>query len=297
MSRGKKRAGLWNYLKGAFFFKWNLLFGFAATAAAIISGHGDKLLPLVGAAEAAYLAGMVASSRFRSAIDAREHASQSSFRVTPLHKAKPEDALDALVSGLSRSGRSRFEGLRQRCLEMRTIAQGVGGGTKPRADAVGTPGLDRLLWMFLRLLHSKASLDHFLRSTDEDKIRAELAKTHARLADAEKSGDERMERSLRDSLATGELRLDNYSKAESNADFVTVELDRLESKIQTLSEMAVNRQDPDYLSREVDSVAASMQHTEAAMEELHLVDDLIEGLEEPPSILEADLRGALRHEA
>ena len=61
----------------------------------------------------------------------------------------------------------------------------------------------------------------------------------------------------------------------------------------TLSELAVNRQDPDFISREVDSVAASIQSTEAAMEELQLVDGLLEGLTEAPPILDADLKEVL----
>lgn len=300
MAKKKYGAGLWSYLKGAFLFRWNLLLGTTAVAAAMISGFGGVLLPLVAAAEAVYLAGMVASPRFRSAIDARQHGATASEAMSSARTSDPRDALDALVSGLKRPGFARFESLRKRCLEMRTIARGVGGraGKKSRsATDLSTPGLDRLLWMFLRLLHSQAALEHFLHSTDEDTIRRELEETRVKLGSAEESGDERMVRSLRDSLATRELRLDNYGKAEKNAEFVNVELDRLEGKIQTLSEMAVNRQDPDFLSREVDSVAASMQHTEEAMEELQLVDGLIDELGQAPAILEADLGEMMEHEA
>ena len=175
---------------------------------------------------------------------------------------------------------------------MRTIAQGVSGraaNTKGTPDDVSGPGLDRLLWVFLRLLYSQTALGQFLEATDEDAIKQKLGGVREKIAKAEKNQDERMLRSLRDSLATREIQLDNYQKAQSNAEFVGVEIERLEGKIQTLSEMAVNRQDPDFISREVDSVAASMQHTEAAMEELHLVDGLLETLVEPPSILEAEL--------
>ena len=49
-------------------------------------------------------------------------------------------------------------------------------------------------------------------------------------------------------------------------------------------------QDPDFISREVDSVAASMNQTEAAISELSMVDGLIDDLAEPPPILRADLR-------
>ena len=48
------------------------------------------------------------------------------------------------------------------------------------------------------------------------------------------------------------LRLDNFTRAKKNADFVTIELDSNRKGIQTLAEMAVNRQDPDFLSSQVD---------------------------------------------
>ena len=89
----------------------------------------------------------------------------------------------------------------------------------------------------------------------------------------------------------GELRLDNFGRAKKNAEFVAVELDRIEGKIQALAEMAVNRQDPDFLSSQVDSAAESMRQTEKAVSELQHLTGLADQLEEPPAILETDLRG------
>ena len=290
MSKGEG-AGLLSYLKEAFLFRWNLLLGLGAAAAAAMSPMPEVLLPLVGAAEIAYLAGVTAIPRFRRAIDAKQHhAAKSSERTRPVGSA--DQSLERLIAGLTKKNLERFQKLRRRCLDMRTIARGVGGRAstaKGVGDDVSGPALDRLLWVFLRLLYSKTSLAQFLDATDEDAIRGKLDETRDRIAAAETSQDERMLRSLRDTLATRELQLENYGKAQSNAEFVDVELERLEGKIQTLSEMAVNRQDPDFISREVDSVAASMQHTEAAMEELHLVDGLLDTLAEPPAILEAEL--------
>ena len=104
-------------------------------------------------------------------------------------------------------------------------------------------------------------------------------------------------RSLQDSLANAELRLDNFSRAKKNGEFVTVELDRIEGKIQALSEMAVNRQDPDFLSRQVDSAADSMRQTEKAVSELQHLTGLADQLQEPPPLLEANLQEVLRHDA
>src|SRR5207237_2525029 len=156
---------------------------------------------------------------------------------------------------------------------------------------------DRLLWLFLRLLLSKAALDRFLRTLNEQEITSRVAELRKTLAGAQSAKDERVIRSLQDSIAMGELRLDNFGRAKKNAQFVSIELDRIEGKIQALAEMAVNRQDPDFLSSQVDSAAESMRQTEKAVTELQHLTGMADQLEEPPAILEADLRKALQHDA
>ena len=148
--------------------------------------------------------------------------------------------------------------------------------------------------MFLRLLVSQASLQQFLATTDEAQLQKRVDDTRTRLeaarAEPEAEQDDRVLRSLTDSLQVAELRLDNFQKARDNADFVEIELDRIENKIQALTEMSVNRQDPDFLTSQVDAAADSMAHTETAITELQNITGLVSDLEEPPPILESDLR-------
>jgi hypothetical protein len=143
-------------------------------------------------------------------------------------------------------------------------------------------------------LISKTALDRFLQTMNEQEISTRLADLRKSLAAAQSGGDDRVVRSLQDSIAMAELRLDNCGRARKNAEFVTLELDRIEGKIQALAEMAVNRQDPDFLSSQVDSAAESMRQTEKAVSELQHLTGMADQLEEPPPILEADLRGVLR---
>jgi hypothetical protein len=128
-------------------------------------------------------------------------------------------------------------------------------------------------------------------------IVARLEQLRKDFATAQSAGDERIVKSLQDSIAMGELRLDNFERAKKNAQFVSIELDRIEGKIQALAEVAVNRQDPDFLSSQVDSAAESMKQTEKAVSELQHLTGLADELQEPPPILESDLREVLRHDA
>ena len=291
---------MFDYLEEAFLFRWNVLLFFGATAAAALTPIPDLLLPLVGAGEIMYLSGLISVPRFRAAIDAKVHAAgQGGVAGVQVPQAPPV-SLVTMLGGLPLAERARFERLHSRCLEMRKIAAGVRGAAGDQAggaEDIRTPGLDRLLWLFLRLLLSRTALDRFLHTMNEGEISTRLEELRKSVAAAQTSGDDRIVRSLQDSLAMGELRLDNYRRAVKNAEFVTLELDRIEGKIQALAEMAVNRQDPDFLSSQVDSAAESMRQTEKAVSELQHLTGLGDQLEDPPAILESDLREVLRHDA
>ena len=299
-SKPPQGAGLKDYLKEAFFFRWNLLFFLGGLAGAAIAPLSDVTFPLVFAGELAYLAALTSLPRFRAAIDAKVHSAQG---TTAAATATTAPSLVVMLAGLPGDARKRFEQLHARCVEMRTLAVGVRGASGREAgsaEEIRTPGLDRLLWLFLRLLMSKNALDRFLQTMSSEEVIARLEQLRKDLAAAQQpaagqpASDERIVRSLQDSIAMAELRLDNYERAKKNAQFVTIELDRMENKIQALAEMAVNRQDPDLLSSQVDSAAESMRQTEKAVSELQHLTGLADELQDPPPILDADLRQVLR---
>jgi phage terminase Nu1 subunit (DNA packaging protein) len=281
-----RSAGMAEYLKRAFLYRWNMLLFLGGVGAAILSPWPDALLPIVAATEIAYLGSIVSMPRFRAAIDASLH-----------QEAKQESAATAsqgvqeIVGRLSFDSRKRFEQLRARCLEMRVIANEVRGktGAAGAADDLSAPALDRLLWVFLRLLVSQEALDRFLERTNVEEIRTRLSEAKAKI-ESYTGSDERIARSLQDSVAAHQQRLENYERARGNSEFVRIELDRIEAKINAITESSVNRQNPDLLSSQIDSVAESMQSTERAISELQQITGIVDEMQEPPAILEADLR-------
>jgi hypothetical protein len=295
-SKPPQGAGLKDYLKEAFLFRWNLLFFLGGLAGAAIAPLSDVTFPLLLAGEIAYLTALTSLPRFRAAIDAKVHSAQTTLTAP----ATTTPSLVVMLAGLPNDARTRFERLHARCVEMRHLAVGVRGAAGREAgsaEEIRTPGLDRLLWLFLRLLMSKNALDRFLKTMSSEEVTARLEQLRKDMGAAQQGGDERIVRSLQDSIANAELRLDNYERAKKNAQFVTIELDRIEGKIQALAESAVNRQDPDLLSSQVDSAAESMRQTEKAVSELQHLTGLADELQDPPAILDADLRQALRNDA
>jgi hypothetical protein len=289
-------ASLGAYLKAAFFYHWNLLFVVGGGALAALSGRPDALLPIVGGLEIAYLTGLLAVPRFRTAIDARVAAKEREATATARVDPSAQQSLQRMIESLPQASVVRFVALRQRCFEMRDIASGIRGqaaGASDSSESIRTPALDRLLFLFLKLLMSQAGLDRFLRSASEKELSARLEETKARLATAQTGGDERTINSLKDSVADGELRLDNYRKSMKDSEFVSIELDRIETKIQALIEMGVSRQDAEALSHQVTAAADSMHQTEDAVNQLQHLTGLADSLAEPPAILEADLGRAV----
>ena len=282
-----------DYLKEAFLFRWNLLL--------FLGGAGRRRDDADGRRHAAARDGggddLPGRPRVDSAIPRRhrrEGPRGAPGTARPPAAATAAPSLVSMLAGLPADARQRFERLHARCVEMRAIAVGVrgaAGSDSGSAEEIRTPGLDRLLWLFLRLLLSKTALDRFLDTMRNEDIVARLEQLRKDLADrAEPPATSASSGRCRTASPWRELRLDNYERAKKNAQFVSIELDRIEGKIQALAEMAVNRQDPDFLSSQVDSAAESMRQTEKAVSELQHLTGLADELQEPPAILESDLR-------
>jgi hypothetical protein len=288
-----KKAGWFRYVKEAFVYRWNLLLFGGAAAAALLSPSPDIVLPLVMAGELAYLGGLTTLPRFQAAIDSKARSEERGLTTgsAPPAQDKQKKLADILGS-LEADRRNRFLRVRARCVEMQRIANAVRGDTRDESGAAAelrAPALDRLLWVFLRLLLSQQALGRFLRAADGEAIKAQLADLTAKQRAAEEKKDERILRSVTDSVATATLRLENYEKAKSNAEFVAVELDRIENKIQALTEMAISHQDPNELSIQVDAVAEGMSQTEETIRELQAITGLGHDTNEAPSILATDV--------
>jgi len=277
---------LLKYLRAAFANRWNLLSLFAGTGVAIISGRPDIVMPLVAAGEVAYLGFASTNPRFQTYVDVTESGALQQQRAV-----STQQALAHMTNALPKDAKDRFDRLRGRCVELRQIANDLRqpGTTTGPLDSLQNAGLDRLLWIFLRLLFTQFSLGRFLERTTRREIEAELKQVEERLATvpqtADKPHDEKMRRTLQDHVQTSRERLDNFDKARANYELVGLELDRLENKITSLAELAVNRQEPDFIAGQVNQVADSMRDTERTMNELEFATGLGPLQEEVPALL------------
>jgi chemotaxis protein histidine kinase CheA len=282
-------VGFGKYLKTAFVNRWNLLAFLGSAAFACLAGPVDVLLPLILAAEVTYVGLLGANPKFQKYVDAREAQKnrQQGSEQTQL-------TLERITRALPKPVLERFEALRARCIELRQIAlelkhPGTAAADLP-LDELQLAGLDRLLWIHLRLLYTQMALSRFLQKTNEDEINSDIARLEKRLKEVPSGGApasqaQRVQKALEDNLETSRTRLANLAKARDNFELVKLEIDRLENKIRSLSEMAINRQEPEFISGQVDQVASSMLETERTMNELKFATGLDALDEVPPDLL------------
>ena len=288
---------MWRYLKTAFLLSPDIS-GFGQLPLNLLGVLGVGVLGFAFPAawllglgvETVYLFGLAANPRFQKYVDAR------AARLTQSAGAEQaRSAAERLLAALPTASIKRFEQLRFRCTELRQIAQQLHDpqqfGHTPTLDEIQLAGLDRLLWIYLKLLFTENALDRFLHKTTAEAIQRDIQAIDARLkAPPPRELDERQQAKIRkaltDNLVTSRDRLANFQQAQGNFELVKLELERLENKISALSELAVNRQEPDFISSQVDEAAAGMAQTEKTISELQSVTGLNLADEPVPQILQ-----------
>jgi chemotaxis protein histidine kinase CheA len=275
-------------IKSAFLYHWNLLAFLGGMGFAALTGHPDVFAPLVVAGEVAYLGLLGTHPKFRKYIEALE-AKEERQKGAVSAEQNAQRILHALPDKLVR----RFENLRSRCLELRQIAlelkEPEPSGSPPPLEELQLAGLDRLLWIYLRLLFTQHMLERFFQKANEAQLLEDIKALEQRIRRTPEGPDapqkQKLRKSLEDNLETCRARLANFQKARDNKELVQVEIERLENKIQSLSELAINRQEPDFISGQVDQVVGSMVQTERTMNELQFATGLEMVDEEIPAIL------------
>ena len=276
------------YIKIAFLYHWNLLGLATALAISFIFGRPDVLLPAFMALEIVYLVVLCTRPRFQEAVDAEQHKDNSKD-----HAVSSKEMLNKILTELNKQDLTRYERLRNLCLELRHIANRVKGNVQADLGSISdvqVNSINHLLWMYLKLLYSKNALESFFKTINEKEIQDRIKHTINRLR-AIKPGDNNNETkaitraSLMDTLKISKKRLGNYRICKEKYNFIKLELERLNIKITSLAEMGINRQDPNLITAEINVVSSSIEKTEKAMDELYFITGLSTHDEEPPDLL------------
>jgi hypothetical protein len=281
---------LFKYIKKAFLFHWNLLCVSTGLAISFISKRPDVLLPAFTALEVLYLAILSSHPRFQEAVNAEEH------KKNLKHSLSSKQKLNQILSELNKEDLNKYERLKNLCLELHRIADRVKGHTEEELEVISgvqVNSINRLLWMYLKLLYSKNALESYFKTINMKEIKEHIELTKKRLegigSKSKNVGTEAIRRvSLMDTLEISQKRLENYRICMEKYDFIELELERVNTKITSLAEIGINRQDPTLIASEINVVSSSIEKTEKAMDELDFITGLSLQDEEPPDLLAED---------
>ena len=279
---------LFRYIKKAFKNHWNLLGLVGGVGFSMLSGKPEIGLPLVVAAEVAWLGFIGTHPRFQQYVDITESEATRSQDA-----AATDERMRKMFAALPRGLQNRFTELLKQCHELRSIGQGYHAASNDAEDGTVAElrmnGLDKLLWLYLKLLYTEYSLNRFFETTGTEQIQSDLKQVQERLKREQQrpegSQRDRIIATLQDNLLTCEQRLTNFGQARDSYELVRAEQQRLETRIRSLAEMSISQGDPGTISSQVDTVAGSVAETEKTLEDLKFVTGLSSFDETVPEIL------------
>lgn len=254
-------------LKRAFTWRWHLLGLGAGLAAAVLSGVPLLWLPFLGAAELGYLGFLGMNPRFQNVLKGMK-------LLPPPIPINSKQRFAQLMAVLSPVDVQRFETLRSRCMELLNLRSAMNSkeGNSDVDDFRGE-SLDRMLWLYLKLLRQRSGLERFLGATHREQIESELHAAEEQLSNSQARDvsagmpESRLTTSIRDRVTTIRERLENHHKAANGLELVTAEIEKTEQQITHLCEVGMTLSDSAGLSVQIDSISASLQSSEKIFSE------------------------------
>lgn len=257
--------GLIPTIKRAFTWHWNLLGLGAAVGFGILSGSAAVALPLIAAAELAYLGFLGLNPRFQNILRGQKKSDLDAQAAA----REAQERYQKIMSFLPAADARRFSDLQQRCSALLDLRRRM--DSRDSQDGIENfrgESLDRLLWLFLKLLHQKAGIERFLASTKNENIQAELKSAEQQFATAQERDkaaggiESRLTTSIRERIETIRGRLDNHTKASESLELVAAELDKTQQQITHICEVGMTMRDSADLSAQIDSLSESLQSSE-----------------------------------
>ena len=144
------------YLKSAFLYHWNLLAFLGGMGFAVLTGHPDVFGPLVLAGEVAYLGLLGTHPRFQKYIDSLRGPGGAPAGNGRRRDTMPSGSCDALPDKLVQRFESPAIALPGAPADRHWSSRSPQPfGSSPPLEDLQLAGLDRLLWIYLRLLFTQ----------------------------------------------------------------------------------------------------------------------------------------------
>jgi len=194
-----------------------------------------------------------------------------------------QQKVQALLAGLAPEDRARYTSLEQRCRGI--LDQQLDVDDQSGVAAQGS-GLGRLMWIYLRLLSTRASIRKILSEpAGRDDVGKRAADLAARLKKEQLADD--LRKSLTGQLDILEQRLARQQEARDKLEFVEAELARIQEQVELIREQAMLSTDANAVSERIDQVAATLGGTTQWIQEQQKLYGQVEDLvsDTPPMLV------------
>jgi len=242
---------MWRYLKEAFWARpelgglgripWNAV---AVTGVAVL-GFGEHAIWMAGAGlETAYLYLLATNPRFQNWVDA-------TGAPPSLESDDSGQARRSLISRLQPAMRQRLAKLEAQCQQILTVIR-EGDPDSFLLDG-NQQALDKLSWLFLKLLVAQNTLQSMEGRTTENELNRQIFSLEQELSNANISP------TLRDSkqatLKITKQRLGNFQRRSESLQEITSDLNRIEAQVELALEDATMKGKPTVISSNIDLVS------------------------------------------
>ncbi|MBI3830599.1 MAG: hypothetical protein HY291_13850 [Planctomycetes bacterium] len=284
------KAGLWDYLKAAFNARPIGMFvppnwvglGFMGLLGFVIN-PGFWLL---GAGlELAYLYALTNNPRFRKIVDAQMNNQTLQQMQNQTYK---------LIAPLELEDRRRYENLANRCRAI--LEQQTRTSAPKEAVSAQREGLERLLWIYLKLLITRQSIR---RIVDQDEKEGESVRDlEQRIANLQKlltepNIAEDLKKSLTSQVDILKQRLEARAAARQKFSFMEAELIRIQEQVELIREQSALSANPEMVSQRIDQVTATLGGTNQFIKDQQAIYGQVEDIlvESPPISLNTAVEG------
>lgn len=245
-----------NFVKEALKWQYNWI-GLAGVAAfALVSGTG---LPLVMAAglELIYLSLVPQSSRFRRLVRSWKYAEE---------KRRHEIQLSAMFHELPPEMRTRYADLDRMCRAIRANYDRLSSTSQIFVGQMEQK-LQGLLQGYLRLLYAANQHREYLRTTDPEAIKREVAQLQRTLeADAPKVQEINRKR-----IEILNKRLEKFEKIRENRQVIDAQCAATEDVLELIRDQSVTMRDPQEVSNQLENLVQDVEQTEETIRQVEAI--------------------------
>jgi hypothetical protein len=258
VERGAEELGLdqVNFVKEALKWQYNWIGLAGAALFALVSGTG---MPLVLAAglELIYLSLVPQSSAFRRLVRSWKYAAE---------KQRHEMKLSAMFNELPPDMRKSYANLTSMCAVIRANYSRLSSTSQMFLEQM-QQRLDGLLQAYLRLLFAGFQHIEYLRTTDPDLIKGDLAK----LQQCVESDPPKVQEINRRRIEILTKRLEKYGKVGENQKVVEAQCAAIEDVLELIRDQSVTMRDPQQVSDQLDNLVHDVEQTEETVREVEAV--------------------------